>query len=124
MSGDISHSQGPQDKPRRLWNGSRLPEIMPPPQQEEQFPAELPKAWWYPSVHGHVVARDPAGVRILICVSQEDQDASRYSAKKAVLQHEMSGWQVGHRALPLPGLLRGTGWVREGGGSTLRRKHN
>lgn len=73
-------------------------------------------------MHGCVVARDPAGVRTLICAAQEDQDVSRYSANKAVVQHEMLGWHVGHGYLPLPGVLRGSGWVVEGGGTTLRRK--
>lgn len=65
MSGGISHSQGSQDKPRGLRDGSKLPEVMPPPQQWAQFPAELPKA---PLVHGCVVDRDPPGVRALIGV--------------------------------------------------------
>lgn len=79
---------------------------------------------WYPFVHGCVVVRDPAGVRALICAAQEDQDVSRYSVHKAVVQHEMLGWHAGHGDLPPPGVLRGTGWVAEGGGSTLRRKHS
>lgn len=55
-------------------------------------------------MHGCVVARDPAGVRILICAAQ-DQDASRYFTNKAVVQHEMLGWHMGHGDLPLPGAL-------------------
>lgn len=38
----------------------------------------------------------PCGVRTLICTALEDQDASRYSANKAVVQHEMLRWHMGH----------------------------
>jgi len=122
MSGGVSHSQGPEDKPRGLWDGINLPEVMTPPSQWGQFPAELPEAPWYPSVHGRVVARDPAGVKGLIWAIEEDQGDSRYSSNKAAGQWEVWGWQVGHGVLPLPGVPRCTGWVRAGGGSTVKSK--
>lgn len=126
MSGDIHHSQGLQDKPRGLWDGSKLPEVMSPPQQLGQFPAEVPKAPGYLSVHGHAVARVRilAAVTTLIWALQEDQRASKYPANKAVGQREVWGWQVRHGALPIPGIPGNTGWVRAGSESTVKSKHS
>lgn len=62
------------------------------------------------------------GVGALIWATKEDQGASRYPANKAAGQWEVWGWQVGHGALLLPGVPEGTGWVREGGGSTVKSK--
>lgn len=77
--------------------------------------------------HGTHLCTDvwyPAEVRAFIWAPQGDQGSSRYAANKAAGQWEAWGWRVGHGAVPLPQVPRGTGWVRAGSGSTVRSKHS